>query len=376
MGSGTRRWSSSTSDGDGRAEVCLKAGEGDPRDEDGKVTSGPEYVLVLDGMTGKEKARQPWPKREDFPNYNYASRNQLGVAYLDGKTPCLIVERGTYNVMHAIAYEYRAGKLRELWRWCDAEEGPHYRGQGAHTMHVVDVDDDGRDEVLLGSSVLDDNGVGLWTTGLGHPDHFYVGDIDPSRPGLEIYYGMESRQRKRNGCCLVEARTGEILWGLGVPTRHVHATGMCADIDGKVPGIESYSSDTDSQKKSNVRWLFDAKGNILRTDLDWGFGLRTAYWNADLQRELIRGSRIFEYEGDEYRPGLHGSVVGVADILGDWREELIVSAKGELKIYSTTIPAADRRVTLMQDPIYRLDVCLQAMGYTICPMTTRCLSAE
>ncbi len=80
-------------------------------------------------------------------------------------------------------------------------------------MHAVDVDDDGRDEVFLGSAVLDDHGVGLWSTGLGHPDHHYVGDIDPDRPGLEVYYGMETRQ-KDNGCCLVDARTGKMLWGL------------------------------------------------------------------------------------------------------------------------------------------------------------------
>ena len=68
--------------------------------------------------------------------------------------------------------------------------------------------------------------------------------------------------------------------------------------------------------------------------------------------------------------------MGFADVVGDWREELIVSVPGELRIYSTTIPAEDRRVCLMQDPIYRADVCIQAMGYTQCPMTTRCLSTE
>jgi len=362
-------------DGDGKAEVCLKAGEGDPRDEDGRVTSGPEYLLVLDGMTGKEKTRADWPDRDDFPSYNYASRNQMAVAFLDGKTPSLIVVRGTYNVIVAIAYEYHDGELRELWRWNEAEEGGRYRGQGAHSMHVVDIDDDGRDEVFLGSAVLDDNGVGLWSTGIGHPDHHYVGDIDPSRPGLEVYYGIERRASK-NGCCLVDARTGEILWGLDFPTRHVHSTGMCADIDGSVPGIEAYSSDTDEAKRSNVRWLFDAKGNVLRDDLDWGFGLKTVYWDADLQRELLRGRRILDYGSDDTIAEIAGSAVGYADVLGDWREELIVTVPGELRVYSTTIPARDRRVCLMQDPLYRLDVCIQAMGYTQCPMTTECLSAE
>ncbi|MGM0486331.1 MAG: silent information regulator protein Sir2 [Planctomycetota bacterium] len=364
-------------DGDGRAEVCLKGGEGDPRDEEGKVQSGPEYLLVLDGMTGKEKARVDWPNREDFPSYNYASRNQMCVAYLDGKTPALVVVRGTYNVIEVVAYEYHGGKLRELWAWNEAEEGGNrYGGQGAHSMHAVDVDGDGRDEVFLGSAVLDDNGVGLWSTGLGHPDHHYVGDIDPARPGLEVYYGIESRRRDGNGCCLVDARTGEILWGLDEPTRHVHSTGMCADIDGRVPGIECYSSDTDAQKKSNARWLFDARGNVLRDDLDWGFGPRAVYWDADLQREVLRGGHITEYPSERRLAEIKGRPIGFADVVGDWREELIVSVPGELRIYSTTIPAQDRRVCLMQDPLYRLDVCIQAMGYTQCPMTTHCLSAD
>jgi len=362
-------------DGDGRAEVCLKAGEGDPRDEEGKVNSGPEYLLVLDGMTGKQKARIDWPRREDFPSYNYASRNQMCVAYLDGKTPCLVVVRGTYNVIQVRAYDFCAGELRLLWQWHDQEEAARYTGQGAHSMHAVDVDGDGRDEVMLGSAVLDDHGVGLWTTEFGHPEHHYVGDIDPNRPGLEVYYGVESR-RTNNGCCLVDAKTGKLIWGIDTPTRHVHATGMCADIDGSTPGLECYSSDTDSAKKSNVRWLFDCKGNVLRDDLDWGFGCRTAHWDADLQREIIRGRTIVNYEGGDYPDVIGGSVVGVADILGDWREELIVSVPGELRIYSTTISAQDRRVCLMQDPLYRLDVCIQAMGYTQCPMTTQCLSAE
>jgi hypothetical protein len=362
-------------DGDSKAEVCVKAGEGDPRDEDGRVTSGPEYLLILDGMTGAERARLDWPKREDFPSYNYASRNQMCVAYLDGKTPCLIVVRGTYNVIQVRAYEFHNGELRALWDWNDAEEGGRYRGQGAHSMHAADVDGDGRDEVFLGSAVLDDNGVGLWSTGLGHPDHHYVGDIDPERPGLEVYYGIETR-RPGNGCCLVDAHSGEIIWGIDVPTRHVHSTGMCADIDPDSPGLECYSSDTDSQKKSNIRWLFDARGRILRDDLDWGFGLRNAYWDADPQRELVRGSTIADYQGQEHYDGIEGRLIGIADVIGDWREELIVTLPGELRIYSTTIPANDRRVCLMQDPLYRLDVCIQAMGYTQVPMTSYYLDED
>ena len=90
----------------------------------------------------------------------------------------------------------------------------------------------------------------------------------------------------------------------------------------------------------------------------------------------MHGGRIVKYGSEEEVGNIRGVVIGYADVLGDWREELIVSSDGELRIYTTTIPARDRRVCLMQDPLYRLDVCIQAMGYTQAPMTTNCLSAK
>jgi rhamnogalacturonan endolyase len=360
-------------DGDGRAEVAAKTGQGDPRDKDGRVRSGPEYATILDGPSGKPVARVDWPSREGFGDvldrgYNLASRNQIGVAYLDGKTPCLIVARGTYSLMKVAAYEFHGGRLRELWRWDNSLEPKSFRGQGAHWMHSADVDGDGRDEVLLGSSVLDDDGAPLWTTGVGHPDHFYLGDIDPARPGLEIYYGIESRQKERNGMCLVEAATGKILWGHEGPTRHVHGQGMCSDIDARHPGCECYSADTDEKKAFAFARLRTCKGQVISEEKLEGFGARCVYWDADLQREVIRGNRITDYPKGDVPPKIEGSLVAVADVLGDWREEIITSLRGELRIYTTTIPATDRRVCLMQDPIYRIDVAHAAMGYYQVPM--------
>ncbi|MFP4055528.1 MAG: silent information regulator protein Sir2 [Candidatus Brocadiia bacterium] len=359
-------------DGDGRAEVAVKTGEGDPRDEEGKVRSGPEYLSVLDGRTGAPRARTPWPSREPFMQrrhgYNYASRNQLGIAYLDGKTPCLIVERGTYNIIIVVAYQFHRGELRELWRWDNRTEPRRYWGQGAHWMHAADVDEDGRDEVIIGSAVIDDNGTGLWSTGLGHPDHSYVGDIDPDRPGLEIYYGIESRQRVANGMCLVDARTGEILWGHQGFTRHVHSRGMCSDIDPRYPGAECYSADTDERKKLAWARLRTAKGKVISEDASWGFGPLVAYWDADPQREVLHRGRIESYRGERLPTRVEGHVAAIADILGDWREEIVTSVRGELRIYTTTIPADHRYPCLMRDPLYRLDVAHAAMGYFQAPM--------
>lgn len=371
-------------DGDGKAEVAAKTSEGDPRDPDGRVTSGPEYLSILDGETGKEETRIPWIERTDYGSgasgYNYASRNQLGIAYLDGKTPCLLVARGTYTVMKVIAYQYHDGALRELWAWDNREETrrPSWAGQGAHLMHCGDVDADGRDEVLLGSCLLDDDGKGLWSTGLGHPDRCFLGDLDPSRPGLEIFYHIEPAQ-KRNGLCLVDALTGKIIWGLPEPTRHV-GSGLAADIDPTVPGIEVWAAedgkgDPDGKNYGGnpPRWLLSCKGDILARDEKVPSAC-AVYWDADSQREVVTGRVIRKYKGAAVAQDVEGSQSFWADVGGDWREELVTSVKGELRVYTTTIPATDRRVCLLQDPIYRADVAHNAMGYHQTPMLGTFLS--
>ncbi len=359
-------------DGDGRAEVAVKAGKGDPRDAEGRVRSGPEYLAILDGLTGRVRETLDWPSRKPFSDprkgYNHASRNQLGIAYLDGKTPSLIVERGTYNLIVVIAYEFHGGRLRKLWEWNNKGLDWRYRGEGAHWMHAADVDGDTRDEVIIGSVVLDDNGKVLWTTGLGHPDHVYVADIDPSRPGLEIYYGLEKQRKDRNGMCLVDGATGRIIWGHEEPTRHVHSLGMCGDIDANYPGAECYSADMVERGKPRLARLRSAKGEVLDDRILWGFGTHTVYWDADPQRELFRGRGIMNYGADDPLAKVSGRMVVVADILGDWREEIITSVRGEMRIYTTTIPATDRRPCLMTDPIYRIDVAHAAMGYMQVPM--------
>ncbi len=365
--------------GDGKAEIAVKTGKGDPRDPDGRVQSGPEYLTILDGLTGEKIAQTDWLPREPFYEkekaYNYASRNQLGVAYLDGKTPCIIVGRGTYNIMMARALELQGSELHQLWHWDNLNMRRRFQGQGAHSMHAVDVDDDGRQEVSLGSLVLDDNGTVLWSTGLGHPDHHFVGDINPLQSGLEIYYGIERRQ-PRNGMCLVDARSGDILWGYDHPSRHVHSSGLCSDIMAQYPGAECYSSDRDENKKPSESRLWSSRGKIIRDDLDWGFGKLALYWDADPQREVIMNRRIQEAGGKTYDLSWQGRIVAIADILGDWREEMITAVKGELRIYSTTLPAKNRHVCLMQDPLYRNDVAIAAMGYYQIPMLSYDLASK
>lgn len=367
-------------DGDGKAEVIAKTGDGDHRDADGRVQTGAEWVTVFDGATGRERARAPWPARQlgdESLDYNFASRNQITVAYLDGKTPSLIVERGTYTLIQVQAFQFHDGRLTSQWEWNSQQESRPklWRGQGAHTLQAHDVDGDGRDEVIIGSAVIDDNGVGLWTTGLGHPDHCYVGKILPDRPGLQIFYGMETPQSDANGLNLVDAATGKIIWGLKGPTRHVHGTGFCADVDANRPGLEVYGCDTDVTKRFDRGWLFDARGGLVEATRQLT-ETRPVRWDANPQAELIARHRITAYGSTTVLQEIEGNVVLVADILGDWREEVFTSLPGELRIYTTPIPATDRHTCLMQDPVYRNTVVAAAQGYLYNPMLSYYLSQK
>ncbi len=356
--------------GDGRAEVAVKIGpEEDCRDAEGKVDKGPEWVAILDGITGTEITRTPWPARERFPSYNYSSRNQLAIAYLDGRTPCLIVLRGTYNVMLADAYQLRNNKLEKLWSYSNEELPGNYQGQGAHNCLCADIDNDGRDEVLLGSITLDDDGSVLWNTGIGHPDAHYLGDIDPLRPGLEMAYIIERKQSKGGGIHLLDPTNGKIIWQLNEPTEHVHSCGICSDLDPLHAGLEIYGADSKAHQSTGKRWLFASDGTLLKTgsQVDFKFGVPSAYWDADLQRELIRGKAV-DYDGGTVSERIEGSVVLIADVIGDWREEVIASVHGELRIYVSTISAFDRRVCLMQDTLYRMRTTMNAMGYMQVPL--------
>jgi rhamnogalacturonan endolyase len=370
--------------GDGKAEIAVKTGPIDAREADGRVRSGPEWCSVLNGMTGEEICKVDWPARSwRFGDYNRNNRNQMGVAFLDGKTPCLLVARGTYRLMVVDAYQMFQGKLQKLWRWDGDEENPIIRHQGAHNMHTADVDGDGRDEIVLGSVVLDDNGTALWSTGYGHPDKCFISDIDPERPGLEIFYASEEWYDNGNGICLVDARTGETIWNVGRKTLHV-GDGMVADILPEVPGLECFASE-DPKGGSREKYLLSAKGELLATGDEVPACRNWIFWDADKVREnIISPGRensmqdrlnvskltIQKYKGPVLADNIEGSVIMMADILGDWREELITVLPGEMRIYSTTIPAKDRRVCLMLDPFYRNQVAHRSMGYEQSPVTS------
>lgn len=373
--------------GDGKAEVALKtAPETTKRNDKGRVDSGEECLSVWDGMTGREIARVDWPERNDrYGNLVRQNRNQIGMAYLDGKTPYILACRGTYKLMVVDAWELRGEELVRAWRWDGDEENPIIRSMGAHSLVSGDVDNDGRDEILLGSCMIDDNGTALWSAGLGHPDKAYLTDIDPNRPGMEVYLCLEPFHTNGRGVCMVDARTGEQVWNIGHETKHV-GNGMVADFDPSYPGLECFATE-DKKGGSSDKYLLTADGKYIRRNENIPPCGGWVWWDGDLSREVLHtpysreemmelwrnGQPIAQHivkwaDKSSVAEGIEGSLQLIADLYGDWREEIVMSLPGELRIYTTNNPARDRRVTLMQDAIYRSYVAHRSMGYPQAPV--------
>ena len=411
-------------DGDNKAEVCLRTkpyaatlAEALPGARAGNALEGPEWLSVYSGETGKLIDQVDWIELQSVQHWgdntgNRASRHLMGVAYLDGKTPAVLAIRGTYGVMKIDAWMLENKKLKKIWRWTNERAPFLFHGQGAHGLQVGDINGDGKDEIFNGAIAISHDGRSMWSTGLGHGDRMYLTDIDPSRPGLEIAYICEDAQPQL-GVNLRDARNGDLIWGAREP--HLdNAIDQVAvgDIDPKYPGMEVWIN------KGLKQLFYTAKGEPIPGPVPSTSEL--VWWDADLLREQVSGfgggggrgrggesttaatggtaagakttasaaappaqpgrgnfgnvtRSIGKWKNGALQPltsGIQGAVHQVADILGDWREEVVTFTNGELRIYSTTIPATDRRVCLMQDPIYRHSVSFRTMGYTHVPQVS------
>ncbi len=384
-------------DGDGKAEVMMKTADGvtdgvgqvigdgnaNWRNADGYVLSGPEYLSVFNGQTGAAMAtiaynppRHPTTQSPTAAQINaiwgdgYGNRvdRYLGaVAYLDGSRPSAVFARGYYTRTTLWAVDWRNGQLTQRWFFDSDVAGSQYRGQGNHNLSVADVDGDGRDEILYGAMALDDTGTVLWNSNLKHGDAMHVSDLIPSRPGLEKFGVHEDYAANGNiGSAMLDARTGAVIWS--TPTTTDTGRGIAMDIDPRYPGAEAWASNGTS--------LYSATGSMIGTRPSaMNFGI---WWDGDLLRELHdRGiidkwnwttattTRLLTPSGTTSINGTKANPSLVADIVGDWREELILPTTDgtALRIYATPYPTAVRLRTLMHDPVYRLSVAWQNTAY-------------
>jgi hypothetical protein len=369
-------------DGDGRAEVAMKTADGsrsatgqvignasaDHRNSSGYVLAGPEFLTMFDGLTGAIRSTVNYePARGTVGDWgdtygNRVDRFLAATAYLDGQRPSLIMSRGYYTRTVIVAWDFRNGSLTRRWTFDSNSAGSQYRGQGNHNLSIADVDADGRDEVIFGAMTINDNGQPLWNTQNGHGDALHVGDLVPSRAGLEVFKVDEDGSKP--GSWMADARTGQVLWTTAPAGDN--GRGVSGDIWAGSPGAESWSAADTTLRSTSGASLGREPSSI--NFLVW--------WDADPVRELLDQTRIDKYgtggdtrlftasgvasnNGTKATPALSG------DILGDWREEVIwrTSNSSALRIYTTTTPTTTRVFTLVHDPQYRVALAWQNTAY-------------
>lgn len=397
-------------DGDGKAEAVLRASDGTViHMADGTtqvigdasknylgatntsqwfVHQGDEYLLYLNGETGKPYQIMEYPLKRlesDETDLNAAwgdgyghrsTKHFFGAPYLDGRKPSIFLARGIYTRHKMIALDVNPAthELTERWRWnCNNSSSPWY-GNGYHNFAVVDVDWDGRDEICFGSMVIDDNGHGLSTTGLGHGDAQHHGDFNPYVHGQEIFAAMEDHP----GNNYRDATTSKIYYRFSAGDDDGRA--MMGNFTNEYPGCQGVSSRDQNLIGSVINGPLagGTKDNITQN-----FRI---YWDGDLCEETqdyYNGKNtaiaIYKYgkgeidrlTGSMTNNDTKGTPCYQGDVLGDWREEVIARTKdNRIRIYSTTIPTEWRNYTLWHDMQYRNAMVWQMCGYNQPPHTS------
>lgn len=380
-------------DGDGGSEIAVRTAEGttdgtgvtigdvngDGRTDyvnptTGYVLEGPEFLSIFDGQTGRELARTDYIARGNVADWgddygNRVDRFLMGVGHFDGPRASLVMCRGYYTITCLQAWNWREGRLAQLWEFDSRRRADRrdYEGQGNHNLSIGDVDGDGRDEIIYGAMALDHDGSPLYSTKLGHGDALHLSDIDPDRPGLEVF-DIHERPRHAVGAEFRDARTGQLLWGKPSPDV---GRGVAFDIDPRHRGYEMWASG------QGLAGVWNVKGETIseRKPRSCNFGV---WWDGDLLRELLDRNTIAKWDwetqtervlltatGCSSNNGTKATPALCADVLGDWREEVLLRTTDskELRIFVTTIPTEHRLTTLMHDPTYRLSVALQNVGY-------------
>jgi len=335
-------------DQDGKAEVVTRLQIGDE-----------VYVAILDGMTGQVRHKTKWPDMvSDFAKSS--TRIHMSVAYLDGKHPAVVTQTGLYENEVFVAYD---AQLKELWRFNSFAETS---GSGGHKIEVADVDGDGRQEVFNGTTCLNHDGTLRWSIYRQHPDIVSIHDYLPDRPGLEVFYIVESSVHA--GIYLVDANSGATIWKINREDdpRWTHGhSGWSADIWEGSSGLECVSDRAGHGSDPLV--LYSATGRHLLEPFPGGW--TPLEWDGDATRELVNGrGEIGNFDGQKVVPAVganddspppRGGVMMTADLYGDFRDELVISTtspegKRGIAVVAAVHPVAARYITAPDRLDYRL----------------------
>ena len=364
------------------------------RPKTGRILEGPEFITVFNGLTGEAMDSKPYiPERGNLMDWgdDYANRSDrmlAAVGYLDGEHASAIFCRGYYTRTVIAAWDWDGHELKQHWVFDTNDEGTgkdgkpqsSYAGQGNHNLRVADVDGDGCDEITYGSMCVDHDGQGLYNTGMGHGDAIHLMAFDPQSKELQVW---DCHENRRDGSDFRNAKTGEVIFQ--IPSKSDVGRAMAADIDPTNPGVEMWSTDSHGIRNIKGEVLNDAQDpddpqhqQHLRMGgrrLSINFGI---WWDGDLLRELLDHETVSKYdwqqkavvdvvkfEGIRFNNGTKSNPSLCADILGDWREEVIARTpdSSELRVFVSPIPTDYRINCLMEDIPYRLSTAAQNVGY-------------
>ncbi|SHK49220.1 carbohydrate-binding protein [Fibrobacter sp. UWEL] len=387
-------------DGDGKAEMIVKTADGtidgtgkaigdkskDYRNSGGTVLDGPEYLTVFRGADGAAITSIDFvPSRNinqhvkgvDKKGYwgdNYGNRCEryiAATAYLDGIHPSAIFIRGYYSSSYVVAYDFDGKTLKQRWYHKSEDPGAGLYAQGNHNIVTGDIDGDGYDEIVFGGAALNHDGTLRYSTQLGHGDAGHLSDLDPDLPGLEFFDVHEHTDAKYTD--EVRGPDGKIIWGTPQPNPGVdNGRGMAADIDSTHRGFEVWSSKSGG--------MHDIKGKSMGSPaVSTNFRI---YFDGDLQDELLDGAYVTKFNSSAGKSevyfdgptalgatgcnGTKNTPSLVADLFGDWREELVVRNANDptvLYIVSTPVTSPYRVYTLMHDAVYRTAIAWQNTAY-------------
>ena len=376
---------------------------------------GPEYLTVFNGETGAAMQTVDFdPPRSILTSSewgdSYANRSErylAAVAYLDGVHPSVVMTRGYYTYVYAAAYTWDGTDLKEQWlstntpteanggtgctvKYADGTSKNNTNktlyAQGAHSVSVADVDNDGYDEIIFGSAVLDHDGTVLTYDGRGHGDAEHVSDFDNDGK-QEIFMAHEAGKhndkiipyavdiKRYNGDIMLQAAQGDIGRGIMDNVDDEYALSS-----GNLSLFWSVAADGIYNQAG------EKVGNIPNTN---GSNMENfaVYWDGDLGRELLDGNKLVKYSiksgaeriyYDSKNSTLPGSINNstksnaclTADLFGDWREEIVLRYGDGVRIYFSTIPTNYRLTTLMHDSQYRCAIAWQNVGYNQSPHTS------
>lgn len=394
-------------DGDGRAEVVMKTADGtvdgcgkvigdaskdyrEPGIENhpqgrwrnrGRILRGAEYLTVFDGLTGAAMQTVDYiPERGDLERWgddraNRSDRFLAAVAYLDGVRPSVVMCRGYYARTVLAAFDWDGRELSVRWVFDSDEAGNEgYGGQGNHNLRTADVDGDGRDEIIYGQMAVDHDGTGLYTTGMYHGDAMHVTAFIPNDNTLQLWGCHEN---KRDGSSFRDAATGEVFWQ--VPQPFDVGRCMAADIDPASYGLEMWAASPGprpgGEGPGGVR---NYRGEVVNPDQSTLSINSAVWWTGDLNRELLdknvitkynpetkRCEPIFRMEGCTANNGSKANVCLSGDLLGDWREEVLIRTEDgqALRLYVTPYTTPYRFHTFLEDIPYRHSITTQNVAY-------------